>query len=121
VKNLGTWLSSGTFANLQSNNFRTTSSGEYFNYWFGDPGTKSTSAYAVGNTITYQYDGTDVRCYVNSQLNSTSTPSVVRRTTSINNLIGARQGNVEPLNGQLYYVYIYDYPLSQVQRSKIEL
>jgi hypothetical protein len=31
------------------------------------------------------------------------------------------QGNGEPLNGQLYYVYIYDYPLTQIQRSKIEL
>ena len=122
VKNLGTWLSSGTFAKLQSNNFRMTGNGEYFNYWFDDPGTKSTSsAYAVGNTITYQYDGTNVRCYVNLQLNSTSTPSVLRRTTSINNLIGARQNNGEPLNGQLYYVYIYDYPLTQIQRSKIEL
>jgi hypothetical protein len=121
VKNLKTWLSSGTFANLQSNNFRMTGNGEYFNYWFGDRGNKSTSAYAVGNTITYQYDGTNVYCYVNSQLNSTNTPSVLRRTTSINNLIGARQVNGEPLNGQLYYVYIYDYPLTQIQRSKIEL
>jgi hypothetical protein len=118
IGNGGTWLCSGTYTTNQNNCFRTNGA-QYFNYWFGYGFNSGT--YAVGNNVIFQYDGTTVSCYVNSQFNASNTPGVLRKSTNIDNFIGARPGNAEPLNGELYYMYIYDSALSSVQRSQIEL
>lgn len=113
----GGWLSGGSGAYNQANNFRRKADG-YWNYWWNiDAGIDTTVT--SGNVVTWRYDGANRFGSVNSSLFSV-TPSSNRNSTTVNNRIGTTIVN-EHLNGELYYLFIFNASLAVRDQHCLEL
>lgn len=109
----GGWLASGSGATNQANNFRRKADG-YWNYWYNvDAGINTTVT--PGNIVTFRYDGANRYGYVNTTAATSVTASTNRNATTINNRIGTTIVN-EHMNGEMYFLYIFDTSLSDADR-----
>lgn len=62
----------------------------------------------ANNVVACSYDGALLSGYINQAAVSTQATTGSRNATSSNNRIGIRWDNVDPLNGDLYYVGIFE-------------
>jgi hypothetical protein len=120
--NSGGVLGSGTASTNSINAFSigTASTSNYSNYWWSnDFGNKGT--YAANNTVTWKYDGINRYLHTNGAL-TTSVASSGRASGTTNNFIGRGDTvNNNYLDGQLYFVYIYNTNLADADRILVEL
>lgn len=118
INNLnGGWLGGGVHNYNQANNFRR-GSDRYVNYWwFND---LAGGTYAAGNTVTFKHDGLSVvRLYINGILTSSRAMDAGWNGVAGNEYLGQTMV-FEPLNGVLYYLYIFKTALSDAKQSMIE-
>jgi len=133
-----TFLSSGSGGNFQQNTFyvvRTAdiySGGTYANYWTSYTTNYYLSYYGITPYInllpivtTYKYDSKAnslTNYYVNNYYNAViSTGSTIRASTTNNNYIGYNYDYKNGyLNGQLYYMYIFNSALNDTDRNILE-
>lgn len=132
VNSVATFLSSGATGSLAGNSFAVTRStattgGNYNNYWT-NPTTNNITFSDSGinvnpNTVSFRYSGTENRIHVNNTTISPSGTTIgTRVSTTRNNYIGVNNaGNGDYLNGQLYYLCIFNSVLSDTDRSKVEM
>ena len=85
----------GVNANNKTNNFRR-SVGNYQNYWYAND--QNGGTYAVGNKVTFKWDGTNRYIYGNGTLQTTTASSGWAQTSSANQLIGKTTADVS-MNG----------------------
>ncbi len=113
----GGWLGSGGVLANDCNCFRFIST-TYINYW--DNFDVRAGTYADGNIVTFKYDNvtTGTTAYVNS-LALPVQNRLARNSTNGSCTIGRTVFN-EYLNGQLYYLYIFNTPLNDADRGAIE-
>jgi hypothetical protein len=114
----GSWLGSGPpLVTNQSNCFRINNT-NYQNYWWASDMIAGT--YAANNVVTFAYNNstTNTVLYVNSA-NSSTLARTARASLSTQNTIGKDNYN-DYLYGQLYYLYIFNTPLSTSDRNIIE-
>jgi hypothetical protein len=114
----GSWLGSGPSSiGGQSNCFRINNN-NYQNYWWGNDMIAGT--YATNSVVTFAYNNTTTNTilYVNSA-NVATQGRGARASLSTQNTIGKDNYN-DYLYGQLYYLYIFNTPLSASDRNIIE-
>jgi hypothetical protein len=112
----GAWLSGGmTYIDLGSNGFRRMSS-SYRNWWWAND--IDADGYASGNTVTFQYDGSARRAYVNGVYKSTLQSSAWNGAVG-NEYIGKCPG-WPYLNGELYFLHIFASSLDDQSRTLVE-
>ena len=121
----GGWLGGGIDAygptrdptNTQ-NNFRYDTT-TYNNYWYGNDIT--TGTFTIGNIVTFKYDNTTTGTTLYQ--NGISTPTINRTGRTGDNYTYNRIGSTtysEYLNGQMYYLYMFNSALSDADRIIIE-
>ena len=99
------FLGSGTTSTNNQNSFALNGT-TYNNYWGGDNNTL-TGAYAENNMVTWKYDGINRTINVNGG-NVVNISSTGRNSATTNNFIGLGDvSNNNYLNGQLFFVYVY--------------
>ena len=115
----GGWLGGGVATSNQANNFRRSSS-QYVNYWWGNDYQAGT--YAQGNTITFKYNGTStIYLYTNGALTSSAVKGGGWSGQAGNEMLGNTVCTCDnPLNGKLYFLYVYHSALSDNSRTMIE-
>ena len=116
----GTWLSCGSNAGNQMNDFRIVNGNQYQNSWSGNDFTSGT--YAPNNVVSFKYiSSTNTSSlYVNSTLSLSSvrtSPNQIQVNPP--NYIGYTQTN-QGFSGQLYYLYIYPVALTDASRQFLE-
>jgi hypothetical protein len=116
---IGGWLGGGIGAVNQANNFRRSGSA-YINFWYGNDFHGGT--YAAGNTVTFKYDGSSsAYLYINGEFTSTLEKAAGWKGAAGNEYLGQTMDiNDKPLNGVLYYLYIFKSALSDDRRSSFE-
>ncbi len=127
-------VSGGNAANYQSNNFRFNGTGGFWNYWyFYDAPLTLPETYTAGTVATFKFDGLNLGAggttyaYYNSVL-TTTTPNASRSGYSAGVTWDGRAGNErigttvvnENLNGQLYYLVMFNSALSDPDRFAVE-
>jgi hypothetical protein len=118
ISEYGGWLGSGTyFQDNLVNAFRSHVTG-YVNIWWSNDIYIEQNTRVIGNRVTFKYDGSNRYGYVNGTLNVTQASSN-RASTAINNTIGVTR-NSEFLNGELYYLFIFNSALSDADRAVVE-
>lgn len=117
----GCWLGTGNAVVNQSNQFRRHFD-RYLNYWFGNDFMGNSSTYNRGNTVTFAYDGNHSSLYINgtTQLISPDRSTSGWNGQQTNNKLGKNSFTDEYLNGELFFLYIFDSFLSQTDRRIIE-
>lgn len=125
----GGFLGSGGYGGaLQTNAFRrsdaqdTTSVDGYLNYWWDVGVFTASNTYAPGNVVTFRYPGTTagaLQGHLNgAQASSTylvGSSSSVRASSTANNTIGVTNGS-EFMNGEMYYLLIFNAALSDADK-----
>lgn len=114
----GGMLGSGVpFVNRQANAFRRAATG-YSHYWLALDLT--TGTYAVNNACIWTYNGSQRSFYTNGTLTASDAASN-RNSSTGNNKIGITftELNGEYLNGDMYYLQIFNTPLDATDRSKL--
>jgi hypothetical protein len=109
-------LGSGSYSVANNvNAFRRYNTG-YVNYWWDVD--YFLSSFATGNVVSFVYNGANRSGYINGSLIN-SQASTNRASTNINNTIGVTNIPQYPeyLNGQLYFLYIFDSALSDQDRG----
>ena len=132
TNSVATFLSSGGTSAYNNNSFAVTRSanstgGSYNHYWTNSTTnnftTADTNINVIQNTVSFTYSSADKnRIYVNNKsIGSATTINSARSSTTRNNYIGVNStGAAEYLNGQLYYLCIFNSLLSSSDRSTIE-
>jgi hypothetical protein len=106
----------GVNSNNRTNNFRR-SGPNYQSYWFNNDQTGGT--YAVGNKVTFKWDGTNRYIYGNGTLQATISSSGWIQAGSANQLIGKTTGDVV-MNGEMYSIFMFNTDLSDADRALVE-
>jgi hypothetical protein len=104
-------------ATNKTNNFRG-SSGGYVAYWYGGAD-QSGGTYAVGNKVTFKWDGTNRYIYGNGTLQTTTPSSGWGQTISALQLIGKTTADVT-MNGEMYSIFMFNTALSDTDRVVVE-
>lgn len=99
-----------------TNNFRRGGTG-FYNYWFFNDILGGT--YGVGNSVTFKWDGTNRYIYTNSSLVTTQASSGWLQTSSSSQMIGKTTADMT-MNGEMYYIYMFDTALSDADRLIME-
>jgi hypothetical protein len=121
----GAFISSGSGSgggsgnNNQSNVLRCYSAlpNGYVNYWYFNDFTFGTSTFNSGNQICCNYDGTNRKAYINTNLKSTSSSSGNNVSAEQQYLFRSFSG--EYLNGQMYYIFVFGSAISDIDRLKL--
>lgn len=116
----GGWLGGGLGEYNRANNFRRDGSG-YVNYWIDND--FSAGSYAVENTVTFKHDGSSVLyLYTNGALAASQGMSSGWNSVEGDEYLGRTifLSYDKPLNGVLFYLYIFKAALSDAKRSAIE-
>jgi len=119
---VGTIVGSGSYTNINQTLVARRDTNTYVHYWWANDHTFGT--YTPNNIITQIYDPsnglTNSRiAYLNGSLNSTNTPSASRNSGIANNTIGAGYTGGS-LNGDLYYLYLFNIALPDTDRTILE-
>lgn len=99
-----------------TNNFRGTGGG-YQNYWYGNDVNGGT--YAAGNSVSFKWDGTNRYIYSNGSLVTTVASSNWWQTSSSTQMIGKTTNDVT-MNGEMYYLFMFNTALSDADRQLVE-
>ncbi len=99
-----------------TNNFRR-DGGQYWNYWFFNDAGGGT--YASGNSIAFKWDGTNRRIYSNGVLSATVASSNWLQASSSGQRVGGCTSS-PTLNGELYYITMFDTALSDSDRLIVD-
>jgi len=99
-----------------TNNFRR-GGGTYQSYWFGNDINGGT--YAAGNSVTFKWDGTNRYIYSNGSLVTTVASSNWWQTSSSAQMIG-KTTNDTTMNGEMYYIFMFNTALSDTDRQLVE-
>lgn len=121
------FLGSGATNVTNGNNSFGISGTNYNNYWWGNDATTSAgSLVATGNVVTFKYTTAAFNnrvAFVNgtTQGLSFTGSTTVRSSTTVNNYIGIGDlQNNNYLNGELYYVYIFNTNISYSDQNTLE-
>ena len=95
-----------------TNNFRLNTT-NYQNYWFFND--VNGGNYAIGNSVTFKWDGTNRYVYSNGTLITTQASSNWLESSSSNQRIGSCT-NSSTLNGEMYYITMFNTALSDADR-----
>jgi hypothetical protein len=121
-------IGSGTYGTTNGVNALEWNTSEgYNNFWWGnDVKTSSLVTNTAGNIVTAKYNNTIGRTiYVNGTSIITG-DTTNRNSTTIQNTIGTDlrsnqgQGANHPMNGELYYVFLFGTALSDADRTLVE-
>lgn len=99
-----------------TNNFRRGVDG-FYNYWFYND--IYGGIYGVGNSVSFKWDGTNRYIYTNSSLTTTQASSNWLQTSSASQMIGKTTADMT-MNGEMYYIYMFDTALSDADRNIME-
>jgi hypothetical protein len=99
-----------------TNNFRRNTN-DYQNYWFFND--VNGGVYAVGNSVAWKWDGTNRRVYSNGSLITTQASSNWLETSSSGQRIGGCT-NSSTLNGEMYYITMFNTALSDTDRLIVD-
>ncbi len=115
---IGGMLGSGTYGTANAVNAFRRNTATYQAYWWTN--NLNAGTYAVGNKLLYTYNGSLRTLRVNGT-QVASQGSSGRNSTNINNMIGRTQTQHtnEVLNGDLYYVQIYNTALGSDDLSHV--
>jgi hypothetical protein len=128
VGTLSCIIGSGTYGTARAVNALEWNTSEgYNNFWWGnDVKTSSLVTNTAGNIVTAKYNNTIGRTiYVNGTSIITG-DTTNRNSTTIQNTIGTDlrsnqgQGANHPMNGELYYVFLFNTALSDTDRTLVE-
>lgn len=100
------------FVNSIENN-----SNNYLNFWWGND--IGGGAYAAGTIFTAKYNNTIGRTMYKNGTQTNSDTQTTRSSTTINNFI-AKDPRSYYLNGELYYICLFNTALSDADRSIVE-
>ena len=104
-----------------TNNFRRDTAG-YQNYWYFKD--FSAGTYAIGNKVTWKWDGTNRYMYTNGTLNATQSQLSTDwlQTSSSGQVIGAQTvtGAGNYMNGEMYSIFMFNSALSDTDRLLVE-
>ena len=105
-----------------TNNFRANLGGgagqQYQNYWYNNDVNRGT--YAIGNKVTWKWDGTNRSMYINGSLSGTpQASSGWLQTSSSGQLIGKTTADVV-MNGEMYSIFMFNTALSDADRALVE-
>lgn len=116
------FLGSGTAGTAGGVNAFVHENNAYKNYWWGNDAQQTGSSYAVGNRVSFLYStGTTRQIFVNGTSVPISGGNNTRNGTAINNFIAYGDAvNNNYLNGQLYYLTIFNTSLASADRLIIE-
>ena len=117
--NNGAFIGSGSSSNNQSNVIRAYSAqpNGYVNYWYSNDNLFGTSTFASGNHVCCTYDGTNRKAYMNTNISNTVSSSGYTSTAVQQYLFRSSLG--EYLNGQMYYMYVFDIAIPDIDRLKL--
>jgi hypothetical protein len=118
-------IGSGTYGTQHAVNALEWNSTAYYNYWWAND--ISGGTLTSGNILSAKYDNTIGRTlYVNGSSVATNT-NKNRNSTNIQNTIGTdlrgdqgQGGGNRPMNGELYYVFLFGSALSDADRTLVE-
>jgi hypothetical protein len=118
-------IGSGTYGTQHAVNALEWNSTAYYNYWWAND--ISGGTLTSGNIVSAKYDNTIGRTlYVNGSSVATNT-NKNRNSTNIQNTIGTdlrgnqgQSGGNRPMNGELYYVFLFGSALSDTDRTLVE-
>jgi len=114
-------LGSGAYGTVNGVNSLEKNASNYVQYWWGND--LSIGTYATGNKVTFKYDNTVGRTgYINGSSIGTNS-STTRNSTNLYNTIACdwRSGSAGVfLNGELYYVNLFNIALSDTDRIFVE-
>lgn len=121
IASSGCWLGAGYTNVNQSNQFRRNFDG-YLNYWYGNDFAGNYNTYNKGNTVTFAYDGSYSYLYINGTEQGISPD---RSTSGWNgqatdDRFGGNSYGGEFIDGEIYFLYIFDSYLSHNERTSIE-
>jgi hypothetical protein len=92
--------------------------GGYINYWWGSDQIAGT--YTANSTVSWTYDGTNRRFYLNGTLTNTMSAGG-RNSGTTNNFIGfGDTSNMNYFDGKLSFIYVYNAVLSDSSRALAE-
>ena len=106
-----------------TNNFRANLGGsagqQYYNYWFFRDFNAGT--YAIGNKLTWKWDGANRYMYTNGTLNATQAQLSTDwlQTSSFAQMIGKTTADAT-MNGEMYSIFMFDTALSDADRNLVE-
>jgi hypothetical protein len=121
---VGTFIGGGSASNNLSNVIRGAGDVGYWNYWYNNDLGFGTNGRPAGNTFAATWDGTTRKGYVvtNGGFSMTSVANS-NTNTGINVATGQqylfRGPLVQPLNGQMYHVYVFNIALGTGDLSVI--
>jgi hypothetical protein len=102
--------------NPHINNFRLNGA-NYISSWYNNDATGGT--YAVGNKVSFKWDGTNRYIYGNGTLQATTASSGWTQTGSAGQLIGNTSGG-SVMNGEMYSIFMFNTALSDADRALVE-
>ena len=103
-------------ASNYTNNLRRNTT-NYQNYWFFNDFNGGT--YGTGNTISITWDGTNRRAYTNGSLITTQASSNWLQSSSSGQMVG-KCTNSSTMNGEMYYLVMFNSALSDADRTIVE-
>jgi hypothetical protein len=118
---VGPIIGAGSLSTNNSNTLRFNSSGSSYmrNEWFNnDLDFGSTGQIQSGQQACLTYNGTNRKAYINTNLTSTSSSSGYTVTAGQQYLF-TRTSKDMYLNGQVYYIYIFDIAIPDIDRLKL--
>ena len=109
---------SGGNSNNKTNNFAKAGTGpNYIDSWYNNDANGGT--YAVGNKVSFKWDGTNRYIYGNGSLQYTVASSGWAQTSSASQQIARTTGG-SVMNGEMYSIFMFNTALSDTDRALVE-
>jgi hypothetical protein len=116
-------LGSGTNNDGNSNSFAVVEN-KYSNFWYIRNALETKGTYSANNTVTWKYTGSKIFLYTNGTYTASGDIVSPRNSVVSNNYIGRADPSIgqylKMLNGELYYISIYNAALDDATRSLAE-
>ena len=114
----GSFDSVGGNGNNKTNNFQRIGA-NYIDSWYNNDAIGGT--YAVGNKVSFKWDGTNRYIYGNGTLQATIASSGWTQTSSASQSIGRiAGGGGAVMNGEMYSIFMFNTALSDADRALVE-